>query len=360
MSQEDQTHQDISVRRQGRVGHITLTRAKVLNAVNRPVVDAMTAALTRWADDPDIALVMVDADSEKAFSAGGDLTSMYHYGKSGDFTSGNLFWRDEYRLNALIARFPKPYVAVMDGIVMGGGVGISAHGSHRVVTEHSVVAMPECAIGLIPDVGGSYLLRRAPGRLGEYFGLTGARMDGATAIHAGFADFYVRRESLPALKQSLLDSGDISQIESFASEPPESEVARLESNISRVFDAESVTGILDRLATEPGEWAQKALASMTAASPISLLATLSTIRRADDLNTALRNEYRFVSRVLEHGDFVEGIRAIIIDKDRSPRWRYPEIGAVPPALLAQMASEAEGGDPSFAVTSDPVRPSHGG
>lgn len=338
---------DLQIRVVGQVGYITLTRGKVLNAVNRPIVDGMTQALLRWAKDPAIAMVLVDADSEKAFSAGGDLAAMYACGKAGDYESGNAFWRDEYRLNARIDRFPKPYVPFMDGIVMGGGVGISAHGSHRIVTEQSMVAMPECAVGLIPDVGGTHLLRQAPGRLGEYLGLTGTRMSGADAIHARFADHYVLREQLAGLKARLLETGDVTEIAKFETAPPASILAEQGPEIDHIFSGPTVADILQQLGTNASDWALKARQSIEKASPISLLASLSAIRTAENLEIALRNEYRFVSRVLEHGDFVEGIRAIIIDKDRSPHWRFASISDVPQDLLQRLSDVADGGDPDF-------------
>ncbi|WP_165224858.1 enoyl-CoA hydratase/isomerase family protein [Affinirhizobium pseudoryzae] len=339
--------EDLRARVEGRVGYITLTRGKVLNAVNRTIVDRMTEVLAAWAEDPTVALVMIDADSEKAFSAGGDLSAMYHFGKSGDYQSGNDFWRDEYRLNAMIDRFPKPYVPFMDGIVMGGGVGISAHGSHRIVTEHSVVAMPECAIGLIPDVGGSYLLRQAPGRLGEYLGLTGTRMNGADAVYAKFADHYVPRERLADLKARLIETGDVGEISRFEVAAPASDLEARLFDIARIFSGPTVEAIRDMLAEDEAEWALKAHEAISKASPISLLCTLWAVRGGRSLPEALRNEYRFVSRVLEHGDFVEGIRAVIIDKDRNPKWRYAALEAVPQCTLCQMTAEAEGGDPDF-------------
>jgi enoyl-CoA hydratase len=342
-----QSNQDISIRVEGRVGRITLTRPKALNAVNQAIVDGMTAALKVWETDPEIALVLVDAEGEKAFSAGGDLGFIHSCAKSGDIESANSFWRDEYRLNAYIDRYPKPYVAVMDGIVMGGGVGVSGHGSHRIVTDHSMVAMPECAIGLITDVGGSYLLSQAPGHMGEYLGLTGTRMKGEDAIYAGFADIYVHRARLEDAKAALVASGDVSVLSRFEEARPPSALARDQQIVDRFFAAASVPDIMEALRDDASEWALKALDAIAKGSPLSAIMILSAVRDAGSLERALRNEYRFVSRVLEHGDFVEGIRAIVIDKDRNPTWRYGDIDAVPAELIALMRSEAEGGDPDF-------------
>ncbi|MDB5555555.1 MAG: crt 3 [Rhizobium sp.] len=341
------SNEDISIRVEGRVGRITLTRPKALNAVNQAIVDGMYAALKRWEFDPEIALVLVDAEGEKAFSAGGDLALIYSSAKAGDIESANSFWRDEYRLNAYIDRYPKPYVAVMDGIVMGGGVGISAHGSHRIVTDNSMVAMPECAIGLITDVGGSYLLARAPGHLGEYLGLTGTRMKGEDAIYAGFADIYVHRVRVEDAKAALVATGDVTVLSRFGEAPPPSALARDQQVVDRLFAGASVPDIMDALQADGSEWALKSLNAIEKGSPLSAIMILSAVRSAGSLERALRNEYRFVSHVLEHGDFVEGIRAIVIDKDRSPKWRHKDIASVPAELIAMMQSEAEGGDPDF-------------
>lgn len=335
---------DLHVRVEGRVGRITLTRPQALNAVNQLIVDMMTEALLAWETDASINLVLVDAEGEKAFSAGGDLAFVYRHGKSGDIATPNRFWRDEYRLNALISRYSKPYVAVMDGIVMGGGVGISAHGSHRIVTDNSVVAMPECAVGLVTDVGGSWLLRKAPGHMGEYLGLTGTRMKGEDAIYAGFADLYVHRRRLQDLKAALVDVGDIAALDHFAEAPPPSSLALQQQDIDRIFSAPTLPDILDRLRADGSEWALKSLESVEKGSPLSALMIFSAVRGATSMEIALRNEYRFVSRVLEHGDFLEGIRAIVIDKDRNPAWRHQSIASVPPELVTLMQSEAEGGD----------------
>jgi enoyl-CoA hydratase len=335
---------DLHVRVEGRVGRITLTRPQALNAVNQLIVDMMTEALLAWETDKTINLVLVDAEGEKAFSAGGDLAFVYRHGKAGDIATPNRFWRDEYRLNALIARYSKPYVAIMDGIVMGGGVGISAHGSHRIVTDNSMIAMPECAVGLVTDVGGSWLLKEAPGHMGEYLGLTGTRMKGEDAIYAGFAEYYVHRQRLDDLKAALVQSGDIAVVDHFTEAPPPSALAAQQQDVDRIFSADTVAEILERLRAEDSDWARKALDSIEKGSPLSALMILSVVRGATSIETALVNEYRFVSRVLEHGDFLEGIRAIVIDKDRRPVWRHEDIAAVPPELVAMMSSEVEGGD----------------
>jgi enoyl-CoA hydratase len=339
-----QADSDLYVRVEGRVGRITLTRPQALNAVNQAIVDAMTEALLTWGKDDGINLVLVDAEGGKAFSAGGDLAFVYRHGKAGDIDTPNRFWRDEYRLNALIDRYSKPYVAIMDGIVMGGGVGISAHGSHRIVTDHSMIAMPECAIGLVTDVGGSRLLRQAPGHMGEYLGLTGTRMKGEDAIYAGFADLYVHRRRLEDLKAALVEAGDVAALDHFAEAPPPSSLATRQQDIDRIFSAPALPEILEGLRADGSDWALSALDAIEKGSPLSALMILAVIRDASSMETALRNEYRFVSRVLEHGDFLEGIRAIVIDKDRKPVWRHRNIDEVPGGLLVTMQAPADGGD----------------
>ena len=211
---------DIFVRKSGHAGRITLTRPKALNAVTYEMCQAIEAALDDWRDDDDVALVIIDAEGDKAFSAGGDIQKLYETGRAGDFAYGQKFWADEYRLNAKIREYSKPYVAFMQGFTMGGGVGVSCHGSHRIVCETSQIAMPECGIGLVPDVGGSLMLAQAPGRLGEYLGTTCARMGPADAIFVGFADTYVPAQDWPALIERLEKTGDISAIGAAARAAP--------------------------------------------------------------------------------------------------------------------------------------------
>jgi len=212
---------DIHIRKEGRAGRITLTRPKALNALSYDMCGAIEAALDAWRDDEDVALVLIDAEGDRAFCAGGDIQQLYDTGRAGDYAYGRRFWADEYRLNAKIARYPKPYVALMQGFVMGGGVGISCHGSHRVVCESTQVAMPECGIGLVPDVGGSLLLARAPGRTGEYLGTTGTRMGPDDAIYAGFADIFVPKSEWDELCTEIIESGDPGVLDGHAATPPE-------------------------------------------------------------------------------------------------------------------------------------------
>jgi enoyl-CoA hydratase len=312
---------DILLRVEGRVGRATLNRPKALNALSYDMAMALETALDDWRDDPAVSMVLIDAAGEKAFCAGGDINALYSTGKSGNLDYARTFWADEYRLNAKIAAFPKPYVALMDGIVMGGGVGVSAHGSHRIVTEKTMLAMPECGIGLIPDVGGTWLLAHAPGRIGEYLGLTGARIGAADAIFAGFADRFVRSDKLDGLKARLVETGSPDGISEFTSEPESGDLSAIADDLERAFSGATVAECRSALEGIEAEWAQKAVKAIGRGSPISLACTLDMVRAArDDASVAssLKREYRFVSRCMEHGDFLEGVRAAIIDKDRNP------------------------------------------
>lgn len=344
---------DVYIRVEGRVGRVTLNRPQALNALNETIAVAMLQALRRWSSDDAIDLVLVDSEGDRAFCAGGDLSAIYRDGVAGEYESAHRFWRTEYRLDRLIAAFPKPYTVIMDGFVMGGGVGISSHGSHRIVTEGSVVAMPECSIGLITDAGGTWLLSEAPGFVGEYLGLTGHRMKAADAIYAGFADVFVPRLTIPELKMALVESGSTEALTAFACAPTNTaDLEMMRSDIDQIFAAGSVSEIVERLDGSAAEWAAVAAKSIRAASPLALTVTLEGIRyarQASSLDHALINEYRFSSRSLEYGDFLEGIRAVVIDKDRNPQWRHGDLKSVPSELIASMFREAEGGDPDFAT-----------
>ena len=323
---------EVHVRTEGKVGRLTLDRPKALNALNRPMMEAIDGALKRWAGDDAIAMIVIDAEGDRAFCAGGDIAELYRRTKEGDLGFSRDFWRDEYRMNARIKTYPKPYVAIMDGITMGGGVGLSAHGSHRIVTERSMVAMPECAIGLIPDVGGTFLLGHAPGRLGEYLGLTGARMGAADAMLAGFADVYVPSDRVSALIQALIDEPDPAVIQGFGAEPPTGELAGERDTIDQLFAHETMPSIAAAIANWPsGAWRDNVQTALGRGCPLSMYASLRMIREAREmagLEEALAMEFRFTWRSLDEGEFMEGIRAAVIDKDRQPRWAKPGLDDV--------------------------------
>jgi enoyl-CoA hydratase len=306
---------------QGRLGHLTLNRPERINALSLPMIATASAALASWALDPEIDVVLIDGAGSRGLCAGGDIRDVYE-GIRGDGAMPAAFWAQEYEMNALIAHYRKPVVSFMDGIVFGGGVGISAHASVRIVTERSQVAMPETAIGLSPDVGALYLLARSPGRLGVHCALTGERLDGPGAIHAGLADHLVDSTDLGALAVQLR-SGVV----------PTLPVAPSSSHpewMDTCYAASDVEDIVVRLRSDPAPAAQAAADVISAMSPTALKVTLEAVTRAADLTVddVLDQDLRVCSRFLHHHDFAEGIRARLIDRDRSPRWVPSGLGEV--------------------------------
>jgi enoyl-CoA hydratase len=331
---------EVLIRREGRAGRITLNRPKALNALTYAMVGPMWAALTAWQDDPAVELVLIDGAGERGLCAGGDVRSLYDSRTQGS-SLARAFWRDEYRLNALIGRYPKPYVALQDGIVMGGGIGLSAHGSHRIVTERSRLAMPETGIGLIPDVGGTWLLANAPCEAGAYLGLTGETMQAADAIYARFSDALVPSAKLPALIGRLADpgGGPVGEvIRSLAEDAGESQLARRRVAINQAFAQPEMEGVHLALAGIAEEWAAQVRAALVQKSPKALKLALAAIRQArrlPSLEDALKVEYRLTVRLFEDGEFPEGVRALLIDKDRKPKWSPADLGEVSPELVAR-------------------------
>ena len=311
----------VLARVEGRLGHLTLNRPERINALSMAMVTAAHAALREWSQDGGVDLVLIDGAGPRGLCAGGDIRQVYE-GMHGGSVSPAQFWTTEYEMNALIAHYPKPIVAFMDGIVFGGGVGISAHAQVRVVTERSQVAMPETAIGLSPDVGALYLLARSPGRLGTHCALTGARLDGPGAVAAGLADHLLESAQLPALAEHLR-SGKLPSL------PPAPVVAHPQW-IDACYDAGDVETIASRLAAAAQPAARAAADTLRTMSPTALKVTLEAVRRAADLSVdeVLDQDLRVGSRFLAHHDFAEGIRARIIDKDRNPRWAPAELADV--------------------------------
>lgn len=323
--------EDIQIRKTGNAGRITFTRPKALNAMSYDMCIAIKDALDAWRDDPEVAIIVIDAEGDKAFCAGGDIAELYETGKAGNYAFGRKFWADEYRMNAKMHDYSKPVVSFMQGFTMGGGVGVGCHCSHRVVGETSQIAMPECGIGLVPDVGGSLILANAPGSLGKYLGLTTARLGAGDAIHAGFADHYIPQENWAELIAKLEETGDVSLVDTAAQPAPEGPLAGNAAEIDTLFAADTLEDIVAALEGADSEFAAKALKSLSRNSPISLGVTIEILKRlkgSDDIRTALDLEYRFTYRAMEHGDFIEGIRAQIIDKDRNPNWQH-EMHALP-------------------------------
>ncbi len=317
---------DIIVRVEGRAGRITLNRPHALNAMTYAMCLAIKEVLKCWVNCPDVDLILIDAIGERAFCAGGDVADMYHRAPNDRTVFGRKFWRDEYRMNAAISDYPKPIVSFLHGFVMGGGVGIGCHGSHRIVGESSQIAMPECAIGLVPDVGGSYLLAQGPGRTGEYLGITGQRMNATDAILIGFADIFIAQSDWPEIKGALCREGQLTAIEAATSPPPmASQITPQQDSIDQHFSQSTLVDVMNSLENKKSDFTNHCLKLMSRNSPLSMACTLALIgqqRRSQDLRQGLSLEYRFVSRALDSADFMEGIRSLIIDKDNQPNWSH--------------------------------------
>lgn len=309
------------------LGLITLNRPGQLNAIDHAMVRTMLDVLRGWIDDPDVDTVVIDGAGERGLSAGGDIRAVHRATQCGG-AGMSEFWHDEYRLNVLIDEYPKPILALMTGIVMGGGVGVSSHGSHRVVTESSIVGMPEAGIGLIPDVGGTYLLAKAPGRLGEHLGLTAGRMSGADAIAAGFADRFVPAADLARLIDLTAVLGPDEALSTVAAAMPPSVLIGQRTWIDECYDADSVPEIVHRLRDRPEAEAREAADAIGRVSPTSAVVTLQAIRairrEGASLRQAVNLEFDLVNTAVHQPDLAEGIRAQIIDKDRHPRWSPTE------------------------------------
>jgi len=326
---------------EGHVLHITLNRPRALNALTHTMVRAIGEALTLAAEDDAVTAVVIGGAGERGLCAGGDIRSIHEDARAGRRASVD-FWRDEYRLNARIARFPKPYVALMDGIVMGGGVGVSAHGDVRIVTERSRVAMPETAIGFVPDVGGTFLLAAAPGELGTHLALTGRAVQAADAILCGLADHFVPSHHLADLTSALADCATPVEVTDavgrYATDAPEGELAAQRGWIDDCYAADTVEEIIDRLVNSGLPAAKETAEALLTASPTALKVTLAAVRRAarlSGLEAVLDQEFRVSCRAFAGHDLVEGVRARIIDKDRTPRWNPAELGDVTAAEIAR-------------------------
>ena len=337
---------DVIARREGSAGIVRLNRPKAINAVTLEMIRDIDKALDRFEADPDVALILLEGAGERGLCAGGDIRTLWESSKvRGDL--GKMLWREEYLLNARIARFPKPYVAFMDGIVMGGGVGLSAHGRHRVVTERTKLAMPEVGLGFFPDVGGTWLLSHAPGEVGTYFGLTGQTMNGPDAIYARFADVVVPSTKLPALREALTRvaprSGDIKTlIDGFATGETAGPVAAMRSKIDGWFAHDRIEDIVAALQRDGSELALSTLKTLREKSPRGVVVTLKLLRLARasaSLEQCLVREYRAALEVFASDDFREGVRAAVIDKDRNPKWSPPRIEDVTPEMVAPYFAE---------------------
>jgi enoyl-CoA hydratase/carnithine racemase len=335
-----QDEQSVIARRDGRVGRIVLNRPKALNALDLAMIRACTRALATWHDDPHVHAVVIEGAGDRAFCAGGDVRALRQYELDGEHHKAETFFREEYELNLMIARYPKPYVALIDGICMGGGIGVSVHAPYRVATEHAAFAMPETAIGFFPDIGATFFLPRLPGRLGTYLGLTGTRMEGADAVHAGLATHFAPRADLPALSRALAEDG-LGALGHHTVTPPPFSLAPHRAAIDRCFGAGGVAEIVQRLEVCGGAWAIKAAAALRAVSPSALCWTLEALRRGADMTLPQCQgaELALTRTTMRHPDFAEGVRAMVVDKDRAPRWQPARIEDVAPASIAAMFND---------------------
>ena len=342
------TEGDLIARREGAAGIIRLNRPKAINAVTLEMFRDIDKALDAFEADPQVAVIVLEGAGERGLCAGGDIRSLWESSKvNGDL--GKILWREEYILNARIKKFEKPYVAFMDGIVMGGGVGLSAHSSHRVVTERTKLAMPEVGLGFFPDVVGTYLLSRAPGEIGTYFGLTGQTMNGPDAIHARFADAVVPSGKLPALREMLTKarpgttSGEVrALIDGFATGEKVGPVAAMQSQIDASFAHDRMEDVVAALKHDHSDFARKTLKTLGEKSPRGMVVTLKLLRlarQAATLEECLVREYRAALEVFRSDDFREGVRAAVIDKDRNPKWSPPDIEDVTPEMVAPYFAE---------------------
>jgi len=347
--------------RRGRIGHVTLNRPKALNALNRHMVQALDRQLVAWADDPDVRAVVITGaprdENRHPFCAGGDVRAVTEIARSADPSPAVAFFAEEYTLNRRIHMYPKPYVALLDGITMGGGFGLSVHGSHRVVSERVVFAMPETGIGLYPDVGGTYILGRCPGEVGLYLALTGIHLGAADTLYTGIGTHFVAADRFPALEQALAEAdlgGDphaavTDVIAAFAGDAGEPELDRHRRLIDRCFAETSVEAIMVALEGEGGPWAEKTAETLRVKSPTSLKITFEGLRRARNLefDEAMRMEFRMTMGCLRGHDFFEGVRAVLVDKDNKPQWRPERLEEVTDAMVASHFEPPPEGDLTF-------------
>ncbi|WP_298877839.1 enoyl-CoA hydratase/isomerase family protein [uncultured Bradyrhizobium sp.] len=339
---------DLIVRREDAAGVIRLNRPKAINAMTLEMSEGIDAALDRFETDPEVAVIILEGAGERGLCAGGDIRGLWESSREGG-DLGARFWRQEYVMNARIAKYPKPYVAFMDGLVMGGGVGLSGHASHRVVTDRTKLAMPEVGLGFFPDVGGTWLLSRSPGEIGTYFGLTGQTMNGPDAIHAKFADAEVPaakwlelREALTKVRPGVTASDVTKLINDFATGETAGPVAAKEPLIDALFGFDRMEDIFAALKRDGSEFALATLKALNEKSPRGMVVTLKLLRLARtalSLEECLVREYRAACEVFRSDDFREGVRAAVIDKDRNPTWSPPRVEDVTQEMLAPYLAE---------------------
>ena len=343
---------EVLLEQRGRIGLITMNKPKALNALSLSMIHAIEPQLESWATDDGVDAVVIQGAGEKAFCAGGDIRDLYE-GRGTDF--GPTYYAAEYKLNVLIHTYPKPYIALMDGVTMGGGVGMSVHGSHRVVSDRILFAMPETGIGLFPDIGASWFLPCCPGEIGMYLGLTGQRLRAADTLYAGIGDVHVPADRLAALLDALagaeaLDGDGVAAIlRNFAVDPGEAPLAAHRAAIDRCFSGDSVEDILARLAAEDGDWGRAQIETLSTKSPTALKVTFRQLRlgaRIESIAEIMAMEYRLADRSFRGHDLFEGIRAVVIDKDGAPKWDPTTLDAVSDADVYEYFVPVAG-EPTF-------------
>ncbi|WP_417518736.1 enoyl-CoA hydratase/isomerase family protein [Minwuia sp.] len=348
------TSDEIVFGREGGLATVLLNRPKALNALTHEMCVALDGELHGWADDDSVKAVLVRGAGEKAFCAGGDIVKLYEEGRAGGQYPYD-FYHDEYRTNALIHYYPKPYISLLDGIVMGGGCGVSIPGSHRIATEKVMFAMPETGIGLFPDVGGSFFLSRCPCHVGEYLALTGARLKAADCVYAGVADVHVPSGKLDALSAKLAET-DVRDFDhatavigAFSEDPGASALAESRDEIDRFFSLGSVEEIVSALQADGGEWAAKQAKTILSKSPTSSKIALRQVREgaSRDFYHCMQMEWRMVNRIIAGHDFYEGTRATVIDKDQTPKWQPGTLEEVDQAAVDAYFAPLDKGDLSF-------------
>lgn len=331
----------------GSLGKILLNRPRALNALNQAMVDGIISALEAWRDDASVATVLIHSTSEKGLCAGGDVRAVRQMVLDGKGGEGDHFFASEYHMNALIADYPKPIISLMDGITMGGGVGIGSHASHRLVTERTKLAMPESAIGFFCDVGGTYLLSRAPAGIGKYIGLTGTPISGGDAIFAKLADGQILSGEIEALVSALENSPPDQLdtiLEKFIQPRQTSDLETRAQAIAQIFSANSVDEIMMSLEADESEWATKTVKTLASRSPFSLSVIYQAItnaRTCKTLNEALAIELTLAKNMIRTPDFIEGVRAVLVDKDQAPKWTPPTLPEVSMESVAAMFTPRE-------------------
>ena len=342
--QQAQGSQDVIIVKEGRIGRVRLNRPKVINALTTAMCEAILSALAQFADDDEVACVVFDHAEGRGFCAGADIRMLADSGKA-DGAEARGFFHAEYRMNHRLFHYPKPTIAFMDGITMGGGVGIALPCRYRVATENTRFAMPETGIGLFPDVGGGWHLSRLPGQVGKFVALTGARLDGAECLALGLATHFMAASSIQAAIAALHGTDEIGgTLKAYGSGAPIARIVGNQTHIDRLFAGDSVAAIMAALEADGGDWAAKELATLRSKSPLSMAVSLRLLHEGasmPDFASEMQQEYAIAARVVQTHDFIEGVRALIVDKDNAPRWRPDVDPAEVDAIFAPLPTDQE-------------------